>query len=112
MKRLTITEEILLLTIWRLKDDAYGVTIRDRICEYYDSDVGFGTLYNNLDQLVKKGYVKAEKGEPSPVRGGKRKVYYSITKEGLQSLKNARELHNKLWDGVPDYALDWRDNEE
>ena len=49
MMKLTITEQILLLTIWRLKDDAYGVNIREKICNYTGKEVAFGTLYNNLD---------------------------------------------------------------
>ena len=105
MNKVTITEQILLLAIWRLKDDAYGVKIRELVCEYTNSDVGFGTLYNNLDQLVKKRYVKSFKGEPTAVRGGKRKVYYKITELGMEALQFARELQNKLWDGIPEYVF-------
>jgi len=105
MNKVTITEQILLLAIWRLKEDAYGVKIRELICEYTSSDVGFGTLYNNLDQLLKKGYAHSFKGEPTAVRGGKRKVYYKITERGMEALQTARELQNKLWDGIPDYAF-------
>lgn len=100
MKRLTTNEEILLMSIWRLKDEAYGVKIRKMFCGYTGTDVGFGTLYNNIDQLVKKGYVVSFKGEPTAKRGGKRKVYYKITNRGLESLQAAHALHNKLWEGI------------
>ena len=105
MKRLTINEEILLLAIWRLEENAYGVTIREKIIEYTGSEVSFGTLYNNLEKLVKKGYAFSYKGDPTAVRGGKRKVFYRITKEGVDALKKARELHRKLWDDIPEIAL-------
>ena len=105
MKKLTITEEILLLAIWRLKEEAYGVKIMEIFCEYTKSDVSIGTMYNNLDQLVKKGYVTSYKGEPTSVRGGKRKVYYRITELGIDALQAARELQNKLWDGIPEVAF-------
>lgn len=103
--RLTLNEEILLLAIWRLQDDAYTVKIREKIYEYTGSEVGFGTLYNNLDQLVKKGYVTSFKGEPTAVRGGKRKVYYIVTDTGIDALQKVKELQDKLWDGISDFAF-------
>ena len=101
MKRLTLSEEILLLSIWQLNENAYGVTIREKNCEHSGGDVGFGTLYNKLEQLVKKGYAVSFKGDPEAVRGGKRKVFYRVTKEGLSALEAARDLHQKMWTGVP-----------
>ena len=58
MKKLTVNEEIFLIAIWHLKDDAYGVKIRKKIRELTGSSILFGTLYNTLDYLVKKGYVE------------------------------------------------------
>ncbi len=105
MKSLTINESMLLLTIWRLGEEAYGVKIRDKVSEYSLREVGFGSLYNNLDQLVRKGYTSSYKGEPTAARGGKRKVYYNLTKKGLEALQNARELQHKLWSNIPDMAF-------
>ena len=62
----------------------------------------FGTLYNTLDALVKKGYVNTAAGEPTPQRGGHNKVYYSLTSEGLAALQRARELQESLWAGMPE----------
>jgi DNA-binding PadR family transcriptional regulator len=106
LKKLTINEEIFLIAIWRLKDEAYGVNIRKKISEITGSSILFGTLYNTLDYLVKKGYVATRKGEPSPQRGGHNKVYYSITKEGQKALQQARELREKLWKGIPKYTFE------
>ena len=103
--KLTITEQILLLTIWRLNDEAYGFNIREQVCEYTKKEVAFGTLYNNLDQLIRKGLAVSYKGEPTAVRGGKRKTYYRITDQGMDALQAARELQSKLWDGIPDVAF-------
>lgn len=105
MKKLTINEEIFLIAIWHLKDDAYGVKIRKKIIEITGHDILFGTLYNTLDYLVKKGYVVTEKGESTPQRGGHNKVYYFLTKDGKAALREARELQNRLWNGIPDEAL-------
>ena len=103
--KLTLNEQILLLSILRLEDEAYGVKLREMVCEYTGKDVAFGTLYNNLDQLIKKGYAVSFKGEPTAVRGGKAKVYYQITKAGMQALQAAKELQERLWDGIPELAM-------
>ena len=101
MKRLTINEQIFLISIYRLKDDAYGVKIRKKIMALTGSSILFGTLYNTLDALVKKGYVVTRKGEPTAQRGGQNKVYYSLTREGRIALQRARELQESLWVGMP-----------
>ena len=103
--KITITEQILLLTIWRLDEEAYGFKIREKVSEYLNKDIAFGTVYNNLDQIIRKGYAESHKGESTAVRGGKRKVYYQITDKGLDALQTARELQNKLWDDIPEFAF-------
>ena len=103
--KLTLNEQILLLSILRLEDEAYGVKLREMVCDYTGKDVAFGTLYNNLDQLIKKGYAVSFKGEPTAVRGGKAKVYYQITKEGIEALQAAKELQERLWDGIPGMVI-------
>lgn len=104
MKKLTINEEILLLVIWRLDQDAYGVTIQEKVSELTGMDFRFGALYNHLEQLTRKGYVTSYKGDPTAMRGGKRKVFYQITKAGREALESARALHEKLWENVPRLA--------
>lgn len=101
MKRLTINEQIFLIAVYHLKDEAYGVKIRKKIIALTGSSILFGTLYNTLDALVKKGYVVTRKGEPTTQRGGQNKVYYSLTKEGMLALQQARELQESLWFGMP-----------
>lgn len=105
MNKLTVTEQVLLLAIWKLKEEAYGVKIRELFCQYCKADVGFGTLYNNLEQLVRKGYAETFKGESTPIRGGKRKVYYKISDLGINALQNSRELQKRLWEDVPEVAF-------
>lgn len=97
---LTLNEQILLTAILRLGENAYGVTIRGEVAELSGKNVVFGTLYNNLDKLVRKGYVLAERGEPTRERGGRSKIYYRLTDLGLSSLRESRELQMSLWDSV------------
>ena len=105
MKKLTLNEQIFLIAIWHLKDEAYGVQIRKKIIEMTGSSILFGTLYNSLDYLVKKGYVVTHKGEPTAQRGGHNKVYYSLTEPGMVALEKARELQASLWAGIPKNAF-------
>lgn len=102
MDLLTLHEQILLLSIWRLGEDAYGVSIRDQVIQLTKKNIVYGTLYNSLDKLVKKGFVMTRRGEPTPERGGRRKIYYTLTREGMAALQKAKELQSDLWGGVPD----------
>jgi DNA-binding PadR family transcriptional regulator len=106
MKELTITEEIILTAIWRLKDDAYGVTIRKKVAEVVKKDMIYGTLYNMLAQLVRKGYVQKHRGRPTAERGGRSKIYYRLTDSGINALKEARRLQKLIWDGLPGLSPD------
>jgi DNA-binding PadR family transcriptional regulator len=105
VKKLSINEEIFLLAIWFLADEAYGVKIQKKIRKITGHTFLFGTLYNTLDNLVKKGYVHTWKGEATPQRGGNNKVFYALTKDGRLALQKARELHDSLWAGVPRNAF-------
>ena len=106
MKWLTKSEEMLLLTIWRLKDDAYGVTIRKQLMDLTGENMTYGTLYSSLDQLSRKGYVDKRDGEPTAERGGRRKIYYTITKIGMEALEKTRELNLQMWEGIGDLRID------
>jgi len=102
MYKLTMAEEIILTAILRLQDNAYGVTIRKKIAEVTKSDIAYGTLYNLLGQLVRKGYVLKKRSQPTRERGGRSRMYYTLTKTGINALEEARELHKSLWEGIPD----------
>jgi len=105
MQELTIQEEIILTAIWRLKEEAYGVLIRKNVAEITDKQMMYGTLYNTLSQLLRKGYVSKNKGEPTAARGGRSKMYYRVTQDGVKALQNNRELHRSIWKGIPEFVI-------
>jgi PadR family transcriptional regulator PadR len=109
-KILTLNEEMLLTAISNLEDNAYGVTIMAKIREISPKEIVFGTLYNSLDKLVKKGYVIANAGEPTPERGGRRKVYYTLTKKGKTALNQTKKFHQTLWEWIPDITSQSKKN--
>lgn len=106
MKNLSKAEEMVLLAIWRLRDNAYGVKIRKKIFETSGKDYTYGTLYGLLDQLVVKEYVKKIKGEPTKQRGGKSKTFYELTPAAIQALKDAIKTHEQVWQGIDEFSFD------
>ncbi len=101
MKNLTMFEETVLLAIYRLNDDAYSVTIHQKILEMTGKDVIVGTLFNALEQLYRKGFLDKQKGTPVQEKGGKSKMFYSISTDGFRALELTREMHEKIWNDIP-----------
>ena len=106
MEILTVNEEMLLIIVWQLKENAYGFPIMKKAMGITKKKISYGSLYNSLNNLIRKGYLAFYKGEPTDERGGKRKVFYTITPQGKVALKNAKEFHLNLWLNVPDFQLD------
>ena len=106
MKLLSRAEEVILLTILKLDDEAYGVNIREQILKDSGDLWSFASIYSPLDKLHRKGFVRKEKGAPLPERGGKSKYYYRLNKEGTQALLKIRDAQEKFWSGIPEISLD------
>lgn len=106
MSDLTKIEEILLLAIWRLKNEAYGVKIRKYISSVLKKDFSYGNLYSALGQLTRKKYVQKTMGAPTANRRGRSKIYYTVTPLGIESLKNAHEMNEVLWAGINKVAFE------
>ncbi len=100
MKSLTVFEETVMLAIYRLKEDAYSVTIHLKILEMTGKDVIVGTLFNVLKQLYRKGYVHKRKGKPLQEKGGKSIMFYSISEKGFKALEQTRKMHNRIWENI------------
>jgi PadR family transcriptional regulator PadR len=105
MYKLTKNEELVLLSIWKLRDNAYGVTIRENLKKITGKTLNFGSLYNTLYSLVRRGLVESKESEPLQKPGGRRKVLYSVTREGKKALSDAQKAHKLAWEDVPDYAF-------
>jgi len=84
-------EELVLLALVRLRENAYGVPIRREIAERTGRDVSFGAVYTTLERLERKGYVTSRIGEPTPERGGRVKRYFRIEAPGVRALNETRE---------------------
>jgi PadR family transcriptional regulator, regulatory protein PadR len=106
MKLLSRNEEIVLLAIWRLQENAYGVTIREQVSKVTNNDWSFGAIYVPLDKLTQKGYVNKSLSEPTTQRGGRSKCMYQLTSKGKTALKEIREVQEALWKDISSVAFD------
>ncbi|MFC1726149.1 PadR family transcriptional regulator [candidate division KSB1 bacterium] len=100
-KFLTRQEELLLLAIWRLQGNAYGMAIKSHLEDITASEWSFGAVYAPLSRILKKGLAVSAKGEPTPARGGKSKVFYSLTDEGKEALISVKKVHEASWTNLP-----------
>lgn len=93
-------EQIVLLAILRLRDDAYGVPIRREIERRTGRSLTVGALYRTLDRLEDKGYVASRFGDPTPERGGRSRRYFTVRPPGLRTLRASREALAAMWEGL------------
>jgi len=82
-------EQLVLLAILQLGDEAYGVTIRRLLAERCRRDVALATVYTTLDRLETKGCVLTRLGESTPERGGRRKRFYRASALGQRALRQS-----------------------
>ena len=106
MKLLSRQEEIVLLSIWKLKDNAYGVTIRKYISQVTGKYWSIGSIYVPLDRLVEKGYIRSYESGPEDKRGGRSKKMFEITDEGMQVLDEMKKVQEVLWNDYPGLAAE------
>ena len=98
-------QEIVLLTILVLNDDAYGVTIKREINQRVKRSISRGALHTALTRLEEKGFITSKQGETNPERGGRPKRYYTVSNRGIEALQEAKELRDQLWNQIPKLKL-------
>src|SRR5215831_10651510 len=95
-------ELMVMLTLIRLGDSAYGVPISEELEKRTGRDVALGSVYAALERLEDKGFVTSELGEPTAERGGRAKKYFHITARGLKEVRDTQKSLVKLWNGLPE----------
>src|SRR3954453_6586038 len=92
-------EQVVLLAILRLRENAYGVAIRQEIQKRTDREPAPGALYTTLDRLEDKGFVTSRLGDPTPQRGGRAKRYFTVNPKGLAAITRAQQSYRRLLEG-------------
>lgn len=98
-------EEIVMLTVGVLYDEAYGVSIKKEIESRLSRNVSVGALQTALKRLEDKGYLKSRDGESTEERAGRPKKYFQITALGKRALEYTRTTREELWSAIPKVAL-------
>lgn len=99
-------EELILLLIVMLKDEAYGLAIRRTLDEQASRTVAIGAVHSTVNRLEKKGFIESTLGGATDVRGGRRKRLFVITASGKKVLQRSKDVKVNLWQQIPDLALD------
>ncbi|MEE8585309.1 MAG: helix-turn-helix transcriptional regulator [Acidobacteriota bacterium] len=96
---LGLFEQQLLFSLLALGEEAHGIAIRELVEEKTGRRRSPGSVHTTLDRLEKRGLIGSWLGEPTPVRGGRRKRFYLLTALGARSLKSCFEQLERMADG-------------
>ena len=98
--RLGEFEELVLLAVAGLGEEAYAVSVQQRIERRADRAASMGAVYSTLDRLEAKGCLASRLGQVTPEPGGRRKRFYRLTATGAGALQTARDARARMWDGI------------
>ena len=93
-------EQLVILALLRLGDEAYGMTVRRELEDTAKRTATLGSVYGTLDRLEEKGLVSSWRADPEPVRGGHPRRYFQVTAEGELALRRAQRMMERMWEGV------------
>ncbi len=93
---------MVLVTVWKLKEEAYSVPIREYLREITGKRWSFGSIYNPLNRLEQKGLLDSYTTEPIRERGGRSKRIYRVTPAGKEALTTLWEMQVSLWECAPE----------
>ena len=99
-------EELVLLAVGILFDDAYGLAIVDELEKQTARSIMMSSVHKSLVRLEEKGYLKSRMGGATESRGGREKRLYTLTPAGTKVLSESRELRNAMWKQLPQVILD------
>ncbi|WP_420385264.1 PadR family transcriptional regulator [Roseivirga sp.] len=98
-------EEIVLLAVGILGEEAYGVAIKLEIEERTRRTPSIGALHSALNRLEEKGFIESHEGGATKERGGRRKRFYRISMAGKKALIKSKELRNEMFDLIPNLSF-------
>ncbi len=103
-------EELVLLLVVMLKEEAYGLAIRHALREHAERTVTIGAVHGTVNRLEKKGYLESEMGGATDLRGGRRKRLFKITMTGRKALARSRDVKVNLWRQIPELTVSLETN--
>jgi DNA-binding PadR family transcriptional regulator len=97
-------EELVLLTVAALQQEAYGVEIKRELEARLKETLSVGSIQSALKRMEEKGFLTSEWGDATQKRGGKRKRIYSATPQAHRVLAEMKEIRADLWNSIPKLA--------
>ena len=94
-------EEIVLLIVIVLEDNAYAVTISDEYEKQFGKSISIPAIHTVLRRLENKGFIKSHVGGATNLRGGRSKRFYTITKVGYETARELNQQRTTLWNMAP-----------
>ncbi|GAB4031769.1 PadR family transcriptional regulator [Spirosoma gilvum] len=98
-------EEVVLLTVAVLDEEAYGVSVTQEIEQKTGRSVGFSTVHTTLQRLEEKGFLSSQMGGATAERGGRRKRFFTVTAAGRKALAEVKQVREELWNALPPQTL-------
>ena len=99
-------EELVLLTVAALQEDAYGVEIKRELEDRLKQKLSVGSIQSALKRMEDKGFVTSQFGEATQQRGSKRKRIYTTTSHARKVLEEMKEIRANLWNSIPNLAYE------
>lgn len=94
-------EELVLLVVGVLYQEAYGVTVLKEIKDQTGREVNISAVHAVLNRLEEKGLLASHMGGAEQVRGGRRKRFYTLTASGRTLLDQVKETRDRLYNQLP-----------
>ncbi len=98
-------EELILLLVVMLKEEAYGLAIRKALKDQANRNVTIGAVHGTVNRLESKGFIESSMGGATEERGGRRKRIFSITASGKNVLQKSRDVKVSLWQQIPELSI-------
>ena len=99
-------EELVLLTVAALQQEAYGVEIKRELETRLKERLSVGSIQSALKRMEEKGFLTSEFGEATAKRGGKRKRIYATTSHGRKVLEEMKDIRSQLWSSIPNLTFE------
>ncbi len=100
MSLLSRNEELVLLAIWTLQDEAYTIPMQRHLERISGHTWSLGAIYSPIERLVRRGFLDSRTTDPTPRRGGRAKRIYRLTTRGRKALVDIRRVEEAAWKGI------------
>ncbi len=98
-------EELILLTVASIGNDAYAVNVKEEASKFSDRKINISAVHSSLYRLEDKGFLTSEFGGATQKRGGKQKRLFKVTSAGFESLQASKSMRENIWKNIPQLSF-------